>query len=140
MNKRGEKPVKLLEDRYSVEPARSKDLLEQESLTRFDKNRNGKNRKKKNKSSSVGGGNVSPVKQDNPQKAKQQSDNNPPKEKSRQQRQSPQQPVAMAENEAVHPNRNSRNGRRNGGNRRPRSNGGNKNPGGEAKSVPDVQA
>lgn len=140
MNKRGEKPVKLLEDRYSVEPARSKDLLEQESLTRFDKNRNGKNRKKKNKSSSVGGGNVSPVKQDNSQKAKQQSDNNPPKEKSRQQRQSPQQPVAMAENEAVHPNRNNRNGRRNGGNRRPRNNGGNKNPGGEAKSVPDVQA
>lgn len=139
MNKRGEKPVKLVEDKYSVEPARSKDLLEQESLTRFDKNKNGKNRKKKNKPSPAANGGASQAKQDNPQKSRAQAENNPPKEKSRPQRQPSQQPVAMAENETAHP-RNNRNSRRNGGNRRPKNNAGNKRSGGEAKSVPDVQA
>lgn len=51
MNKRGEKPEKLDEDFSGHEPQRSKDLLEQESLTRFDKTKAGKNRKKKPKSS-----------------------------------------------------------------------------------------
>ena len=51
MNKRGEKPEKLDEDFSGREPQRSKDLLEQESLTRFDKTKAGKNRKKKPKSS-----------------------------------------------------------------------------------------
>lgn len=46
MNKRGEKPDKLEEDYNSREPDRPKDLLEQESLTRFDKSRNGKKKKK----------------------------------------------------------------------------------------------
>ena len=46
MNRRGEKPEKL-NDNGMHEPARPKDLLEQESVTRFDKSRNNKNRKKK---------------------------------------------------------------------------------------------
>ena len=46
MNKHGEKPEKL-QDNGSYETGRSKDLLEQESLTRFDKSKNAKNRKKK---------------------------------------------------------------------------------------------
>lgn len=49
MNKRGEKPEKLDEEISSREPQRSKDLLEQESLTRFDKTKAGRNRKKKAK-------------------------------------------------------------------------------------------
>lgn len=46
MNKRGEKPEKLQDDGHT-ETKQSKDLLEQESLTRFDKNKANKNRKKK---------------------------------------------------------------------------------------------
>ena len=46
MNKRGEKPEKLQDDGHT-ETKQSKDLLEQESLTRFDKNKASKNRKKK---------------------------------------------------------------------------------------------
>ena len=46
MNKHGEKPEKL-QDNGSHETGRSKDLLEQESLTRFDKSKNAKSRKKK---------------------------------------------------------------------------------------------
>lgn len=46
MNKRGEKPEKL-QDNGHVEDRQPKDLLEQESLTRFDKNKPNKNRKKK---------------------------------------------------------------------------------------------
>ncbi|WP_338158874.1 regulatory iron-sulfur-containing complex subunit RicT [uncultured Phocaeicola sp.] len=46
MNRRGEKPEKL-EDIFRQDNARPKDLLEQESLTRFDKSKNSKNKKKK---------------------------------------------------------------------------------------------
>ncbi|MDN0067099.1 PSP1 domain-containing protein [Bacteroides gallinaceum] len=46
MNKQGEKPVKLAADNDAEDP-KSKDLLEQESVTRFDKNKSGKNKKKK---------------------------------------------------------------------------------------------
>ena len=46
MNRRGEKPEKL-EDIFRQDNARPKDLLEQESLPRFDKSKNSKNKKKK---------------------------------------------------------------------------------------------
>ena len=49
MNRRGEKPEKLESSENAKEERKSKDLLEQESLTRFDKNKNSKNKKKKNK-------------------------------------------------------------------------------------------
>lgn len=47
MNRKGEKPEKLDSEDYVKEEKKSKDLLEQESLTRFDKNK--KSRKKKGK-------------------------------------------------------------------------------------------
>ncbi len=50
MNKRGEKPEKLDSEEISRESKKPKDLLEQESLTRFDKSKNGnKDKRKKNK-------------------------------------------------------------------------------------------
>ena len=49
MNKNGEKPEKLDSEEGVKEERKSKDLLEQESLTRFDKNKSAKNKKKKNK-------------------------------------------------------------------------------------------
>lgn len=49
MNKRGEKPEKLDSSEIAKEDRRTKDLLEQESLTRFDKNKTSKSKKKKNK-------------------------------------------------------------------------------------------
>ena len=49
MNKNGEKPEKLDSKEGVKEERKPKDLLEQESLTRFDKNKSAKNKKKKNK-------------------------------------------------------------------------------------------
>lgn len=49
MNRNGEKPEKLDGEESIRDERKSKDLLEQESLTRFDKNKNSKNKKKKNK-------------------------------------------------------------------------------------------
>lgn len=49
MNRNGEKPEKLDGEESIRDESKSKDLLEQESLTRFDKNKNSKNKKKKNK-------------------------------------------------------------------------------------------
>lgn len=66
MNKRGEKPEKLDEETSARETSRSKDLLEQESLTRFDKTKSGKNRKKKAKASAQPAAG-SPVPSDNAQ-------------------------------------------------------------------------
>ena len=54
MNRQGEKPDTLCEDGRSREPARPKDLLEQESLTRFDKG-GGKRKKRRNPQPSSGG-------------------------------------------------------------------------------------
>ncbi len=47
MNRRGEKPESLIEQ-TKQEPSKSMDLLEQESLTRFDKRKNSKNKKRRN--------------------------------------------------------------------------------------------
>lgn len=49
MNKRGEKPEKLNEGNANNQPDRPIDLVEQESLTRFDKRKGNNNRKKKKK-------------------------------------------------------------------------------------------
>lgn len=64
MNRRGEKPEKL-NDNGMHEPARPKDLLEQESVTRFDKSKNGKNRKNKKKN---GEARQATIQETNPQK------------------------------------------------------------------------
>lgn len=57
MNRRGEKPEKL-NDNGMHEPARPKDLLEQESVTRFDKSRTARTvkRRKRRKPSTTGSG------------------------------------------------------------------------------------
>ena len=49
MNKRGEKPDNLANGNGSTDPQRPIDLVEQESLTRFDKRKGNNNRKKKKK-------------------------------------------------------------------------------------------
>lgn len=49
MNKRGEKPDSLTSGNNSTDPQRPIDLVEQESLTRFDKRKTNNNRKKKKK-------------------------------------------------------------------------------------------
>ena len=49
MNKRGEKPDSLTNGNGSTDPQRPIDLVEQESLTRFDKRKGNNNRKKKKK-------------------------------------------------------------------------------------------
>ena len=49
MNKRGEKPESLTNGNNSTDPQRPIDLVEQESLTRFDKRKTNNNRKKKKK-------------------------------------------------------------------------------------------
>lgn len=53
MNRRGEKPDKLESIENVREERKPKDLLEQESLTRFDKSKSSKNKKKKNKGGQV---------------------------------------------------------------------------------------
>lgn len=56
MNKRGEKPKKLVEEYNEREAKQPKDLLEQESLTRFDKSKNSKGKKKKQKNNAPANG------------------------------------------------------------------------------------
>ena len=56
MNKRGEKPDSLLEGSARAEERRPADLLEQEELTRFDRNKKSKSKKKKKPQ----GGNAAP--------------------------------------------------------------------------------
>jgi len=55
MNKRGQKPESLAADGNQNNAPHSSDLLEQESLTRFDRSKKDKNRKKKKKSQQSNG-------------------------------------------------------------------------------------
>ena len=59
LNKRGEKPESLVDSRQQNEPEKPTDLLEQESLTRFDKRKNN-NRKKKRRQNPNAEGNERP--------------------------------------------------------------------------------
>jgi hypothetical protein len=47
MNKRGEKPANLTDDTRNNAPQKPIDLVEQESLTRFDRRKGNNNKKKK---------------------------------------------------------------------------------------------
>lgn len=88
MNRKGEKPEKL-QDVAHQDNARPKDLLEQESLTRFDKSKNSKNKKKKRTESASNEKNgnkpASPqVKEGQAEKPREnRTKENQPKEKSR---------------------------------------------------------
>ena len=96
MNKRGEKPEKLDSSEIAKEDRRTKDLLEQESLTRFDKNKTSKNKKKKNKNNQTPQQATTEqpntIKQDNnkavkPQQQKPQQEQPKPKEEAEQPKQ-----------------------------------------------------
>ncbi|SHJ60351.1 regulatory iron-sulfur-containing complex subunit RicT [Bacteroides stercorirosoris] len=83
MNKRGTKPDSLIEETRHVEPKKPVDLLEQESLTRFDRSRKGKNGGDNN-----GGGNGN----NNRKKKKKANPNQPAEQQSRQRPQGDSRP------------------------------------------------
>lgn len=150
MNKRGEKPEKLDDEFSGRESQRSKDLLEQESLTRFDKTKGGKNRKKKQKGqASQNNASAAPVEAGNGQapeapkekenKGLQGRNNRPQRPKGNPAPAVPQAPVAenagnAPQAKAGQEPRPNRNGRRNFR----RNNEGNKRP--ERNTNTDVQA
>lgn len=104
MNRNGEKPEKLDGEESIRDERKSKDLLEQESLTRFDKNRNSKNKKKKNKTNQQNQGEAEQSvteKQNNQQKGQQQ--------KSQQQKPRQEQPNAEQERQNDNRPKNQRN-------------------------------
>ena len=149
MNKRGEKPEKLDEETSPHDSQRSKDLLEQESLTRFDKAKAARNRKKKSKaapqpgnqpaaSAEVRGNGTAPEGgKERENRGPQARNNRPPRSKVN--NQAPQAAAGntpQGEANANQEPRPSRNGRRNF--RRNNNNEGNKRP--ERNSNSDVQA
>ena len=104
MNRNGEKPEKLDGGESIRDERKSKDLLEQESLTRFDKNKNSKNKKKKNKNSQQTQGEA-----EQPVTEKQNAQNNQNRQQKGQQQQKqqqkPQQEQPNAEQEKQNDNR-----------------------------------
>ena len=104
MNRRGEKPESLTESVKKNEPHKPVDLVEQESLTRFDKRKgNNSNRKKKRKPENNGNnGEGTPNENRRPQQPKenrsqQPKENRPPREGR------PKQPREPKENKAQQP-------------------------------------
>ena len=104
MNRRGEKPESLTESVKTNEPQKPVDLVEQESLTRFDKRKgNNSNRKKKRKPENNGNnGEGTPNENRRPQQPKknrsqQPKENRPPREGR------PKQPREPKENKAQQP-------------------------------------
>ena len=104
MNRRGEKPERLTESVKKNEPQKPVDLVEQESLTRFDKRKgNNSNRKKKRKPENNGNNGESiPNENRRPQQPKenrsqQPKENRPPREGR------PKQPREPKENKAQQP-------------------------------------
>lgn len=105
MNRRGEKPESLTESVKKNEPQKPVDLVEQESLTRFDKRKgNNSNRKKKRKPENNGNNNGEGTPNENrrPQQPKenrsqQPKENRPPREGR------PKQPREPKENKAQQP-------------------------------------
>ncbi|WP_294456850.1 regulatory iron-sulfur-containing complex subunit RicT [uncultured Bacteroides sp.] len=91
MNRNGEKPEKLDGEESIRDERKSKDLLEQESLTRFDKNKNSKNKKKKNKNNQQNQGET-----EQPVTEKQNNQNNQNRQQKGQQ-QKPQQQKTQQE-------------------------------------------
>lgn len=91
MNKRGEKPEKLDDGNHSNAPEKAIDLVEQESLTRFDKRKGNNNRKKKKKTgnnstpNNNGNSNNRPQQElnSNKQETKQETNKQPSKENNR---------------------------------------------------------
>lgn len=160
MNKRGEKPEKLIEEYNEREAKQPKDLLEQESLTRFDKSKNGKGKKKKQKNNAPANGeaaasSVSANGQENANTQKGQPENRSSRAKNRASRsaQQPQQthkPNTAEGNRGERPTQEKRDGNerpprqgRNNRNNNRRNNGNkpsNPNEQNEAKKTPEHEA
>lgn len=83
MNKRGEKPESLTDGKGSANANKPIDLVEQESLTRFDKRKgNNNNRKKKKKVNNSGEINTTNKEKGNKNQSRnREKQNNPPREK-----------------------------------------------------------
>lgn len=160
MNKRGEKPEKLIEEYNEREAKQPKDLLEQESLTRFDKSKNGKGKKKKQKNNAPANGeaaasSASANGQENANTQKGQPENRSSRAKNRASRsaQQPQQthkPNTAEGNRGERPTQEKRDGNerpprqgRNNRNNNRRNNGNkpsNPNEQNEAKKTPEHEA
>lgn len=79
LNKRGIKPDYLLEETHRSEPKKPVDLLEQESLTRFDRNRKNKNSGDGNNGNGNNNGNRNKKKKKVPITAPKAANNQPPR-------------------------------------------------------------
>lgn len=149
MNRRGEKPESLAESVRKNEPQKPVDLVEQESLTRFDKRKgNSNNRKKKrktetngNKGENTSGENKRQQSAKEP-RAQQPNENRTPKEgRSKEGRpkqpkdNKPQQPRETNGNRPKEENRNREEGNRNRNKRKP--NNGNNEGGSENRNNGD---
>lgn len=104
MNRRGEKPERLTESVKKNEPQKPVDLVEQESLTRFDKRKgNNSNRKKKRKPENNGNnGEGTPNENRRPQQPK-ENRSQQPKENRPLREGRPKQPREPKENKAQQP-------------------------------------
>ena len=105
LNKRGIKPESLLEETHRTEPKKPVDLLEQESLTRFDRNRNNKDGNNGNRNKKKRKGN-----NDNRPQAQAESGNRP------------QQPQRGENENRPQPSENGNRGERGDRENRPRNN------------------
>ena len=100
MNRRGEKPESLIESAKKHEPQKPVDLVEQESLTRFDKRKGNSNRKKKRKPENNGNNGEAAVapnenkrsQQPKENRSQQPKENRPSKEGRPQQPKQPKEP------------------------------------------------
>ena len=118
LNKRGIKPESLLEETHRTEPKKPVDLLEQESLTRFDRNRKNKNKNGGDGNNGNGNGNNG----GNRNKKKKKTPNNRPQ--SGEQAAAPQQQEQpRQQGDEKRPQGNERRSQRNSNNRkRPHNN------------------
>lgn len=146
MNRRGEKPESLAESAKKNEPQKPIDLVEQESLTRFDKRKgNGTNRKKKRKPENNGNKGENAASENKRQqsskepRAQQPNENRAPKEgRSKEGRpkqpkdNKPQQPRETNDNRPKEESRNREEGNRNRNKRKP--NNGNNEGGSENRN------
>lgn len=116
MNKKGIKPEKLDEEKVENEKVKPADLLEQESVTRFDRSEQQKENKKKKKKNKP------------QQQPAQQAEQNKPKQQETQQEKKPKQQQAQNNNQSnQNKEQNNQNKEQNNEQKRPAKNRNNKN-------------
>ncbi|MGL5273035.1 MAG: regulatory iron-sulfur-containing complex subunit RicT [Phocaeicola sp.] len=102
MNKRGERPEALVEKGKQTEPQKPIDLVEQESLTRFDKAKSN-NKKKKKRPFAPGEGNTSEREETRPPRERKEGERSP--QEGRGERRQPRPPRAEGEQNNQPPRR-----------------------------------